>query len=214
MGWLESLDEAVKRDPSGLDPGERRKISEDLVMLSSLGAAAVTYVPVPLSDFFLVTPVQASMVMSVGRVHGRKIDLAEARRILLELAAVCGVGILAQKGFATLSKILLPGLGGLLAGPYAFAVTYGLGKVSIRYFESGGAAEGLKAVFEEAVRDGRRLFSREKVAEFRKRRGQDVEEFARKHAAKAPRRAAKARTKAAKKAPKRAAKASRKGGRA
>ncbi len=183
MGWLESLNAAVMKDTSRLSLAERQKIAEDVVMLSSFGAAAVTYVPLPLSDFFIVTPVQASMVMYVGRVYGRKLELSEAKDILLELGAVCGIGLVAQKGFATLSKIILPGLGGVLAGPYAFAVTYGLGQVAKRYFEKQGATrESLSTAFTDAVKRAKGLFSREKLEEFRRRQGQDVEEFARSHA--------------------------------
>lgn len=181
MGWMDSLNQAAnpKKPNKALSDEERGRIAKDLVVMSSFGSAAVTFAPVPLSDFFLVTPVQASMVMSVGRIYGRKLDLTEAKEILLELAAVCGVGLVAQKGFATLTKLLLPGLGGVLAGPYAFAVTYGLGNVAIRYFASGGApTEVLKSVYEGAVREGKGLFSREKLNEFRKRRGQEVEDFA------------------------------------
>ena len=183
MGWLESLNAAARKDPSKLSQGERQKIAEDLVTFSSFGAAAITYVPIPLSDFLLVTPVQASMVMSVGRVYGRKLELAEAKEILLELGAVCGVGLVAQKGFATLSKIILPGLGGFLAGPYAFAVTYGLGQVAMRYFEKQDATrESLASAFKDAVKKAKGLFSREKLEEFRRRQGQDIEAFARAHA--------------------------------
>jgi len=202
MGWMDSLNDAA-RPRKDLNDGEREKIAKDLVRLSSFGAAAVTFAPLPLSDFFLVTPVQASMVMSVGRVYGRKVDLSEGRDILLELGAVCGVGLVAQKGFATLSKLLLPGLGGILAGPYAFAVTYGLGMVSIRYFASGGAPkEVLKSVFEEAVKEGKKIFSREKLDQFRKERGQEVTDFAQAQTASTPKTPKTPRTTAKRTAPK------------
>ncbi len=206
MGWMDSLN-AAAAPRKDLGDEEREKIARDLVRLSSFGAAVVTFAPVPLSDFFLVTPVQASMVMSVGRVYGRKVDLTEGKEILLELAAVCGVGLVAQKGFATLSKILLPGLGGILAGPYAFAVTHGLGIVAIRYFANGGAPrEVLKSVFDEAVKEGKKIFSREEFEAFRKKQGQAVTDFAQEQsqpkAKKAPKRpAAKRRPAAAKKKP-------------
>ncbi len=194
MRWLDSLNAAALKDTSKLSLAERQKTAEDLVMLSSFGAAAVTYVPIPLSDFFLVTPVQASMVMYVGRVYGRKLELSEAKEILIELGAVCGVGIVAQKGFATLSKIILPGLGGFIAGPYAFAVTYGLGQVAKRYFEKQDATrESLSGTFSDAVKRAKGLFSREKLEEFRRRQGKDVEEFARAHADGSPRRGKPAR---------------------
>lgn len=185
MGWMDSLGSAAKPGKN-LSADERRKISRDLVTMSSMGAAAVTYVPIPLTDFLLVTPVQASMVMAVGRVYGRELTMQEAKEILLELATVCGLGLLAQKGFATLSKILLPGLGGILAGPYAFAVTYGMGHVSMTYFENKDLTrEMLKRVYEEAVAEGKRIFSRKTVEEFRKKKGVEVTHFAKKEAKKA-----------------------------
>jgi uncharacterized protein (DUF697 family) len=184
MSWMDSLGSAA-RPGKNLSPDERKKISKDLVTMSSMGAAAVTYVPVPLTDFVLVTPVQASMVMAVGRVYGRELSMKEAKDILLELATVCGLGLIAQKGFATLSKILLPGLGGLLAGPYAFAVTYGMGHAAMSYFENKDLTrEMLKRVYEEAVAEGKRIFSRKKVEDFRKEKGVEVTNFAKKEAEK------------------------------
>ena len=142
--------------------------------------AAVTYAPVPLTDFVLVTPVQASMVMAVGRVSGRELDFDESKHIVMELASVCGLSLIAQKGFATLSKIFLPGLGGILAGPYAFGVTYGMGRVAIRYFQDREhSRETLKRIFDDAVREAKSLFSIEKLNAFRKKWGKDVDDFAR-----------------------------------
>jgi uncharacterized protein (DUF697 family) len=179
MSWMDSLKAAAKGSKSK-DPDERAKIAGDIVMMASMGAAAVTYAPVPLTDFVLVTPVQASMVMAIGRVSGRELDFDESKHIVVELASVCGLSLIAQKGFATLSKILLPGLGGILAGPYAFGVTYGMGRVAIRYFEDREhSRETLKRVFEDAVREAKSLFSMEKLNAFRKKWGKDVDDFAR-----------------------------------
>lgn len=194
MSWLDSLNAAAKGPKKTVSDAERRKIAQDLVMMSSMGAAAVTYAPIPLTDFVLVTPVQASMVMAVGRVYGRELNLDESKHILLELASVCGLGLLAQKGFATLTKILLPGFGGVLAGPYAFAVTYGMGHVAMSYFEDKDAKrDALKAVFKTAMADAKKIFSREKLDEFRKKRGQEVTDFVNKVTGKkaAPKKAAK-----------------------
>ena len=168
MSWMDSLGKAAKPGKD-LSAEERRKIAKDLVNVSSLGAAAATLVPLPGSDFVVVTSVQASMVAGVGRVYGRELTLQQAKEILLELAAVCGLGLIAQKGFATLTKILLPGLGGVLAGPYAYAVTYGMGHAAISYFENRDLThETMKRVYEEAVAEGKRIFSRQKLDDFRK----------------------------------------------
>ncbi|MHB8872600.1 MAG: hypothetical protein ACYC8T_02840, partial [Myxococcaceae bacterium] len=63
-------------------------------------------------------------------------------------------------------------------GPYAFGVTYGMGHVAMAYFEDKDAKrESLKRVFENAVADAKKIFSREKLDEFRKKRGQEVTDF-------------------------------------
>jgi uncharacterized protein (DUF697 family) len=179
---MDSLGSAAKPG-KGLGPEERRKISKDLVTMSSFGAAAATVVPIPGSDFIAVTAVQASMVVAVGRVFGRELTLAQAKDIVVELAAVCGLGLLAQKGFATITKILLPGLGGVLAAPYAFAVTYGMGNAAMTYFENQDfTKETIKRVYEEAVAEGKRIFSKETFDQFRKKKGPEVEDFAREQA--------------------------------
>lgn len=182
MSWMDSLGSAAKPGKN-LEPQERRKISKDLVTMSSFGSAAATLVPIPGSDFFAVTAVQASMVVAVGRVYGRELTMTQAKDIVLELAAVCGLGLLAQKGFATITKILLPGLGGVLAAPYAFAVTYGMGNAGMTYFENKDfTKETIKRVYEEAVAEGKRIFSRDTFDQFRKKKGAEVEDFARKQA--------------------------------
>jgi uncharacterized protein (DUF697 family) len=179
MSWMDSLKAAAKGAKS-VGPDERARIASDIVMMASMGAAAVTYAPVPLTDFVLVTPVQASMVMAIGRVSGRELDFDESKHIVVELASVCGLSLIAQKGFATLSKIFLPGLGGILAGPYAFGVTYAMGRVAIGYFEDREhSRETLRRIFEDALREGKSLFSLEKLNAFRKKWGKDVDEFAR-----------------------------------
>lgn len=187
MGWMDSLN-AAARNAAKVDPEERATIAQDLVTMSSFASAAVTYAPVPGADFVLVTPIQASMVMAVGRVYGRKLDMDEAKHVLLELGSVCGVSLIAQKGFATASKLLLPVIGGIVAGvlsgPWAFAVTYGMGKVAMNYFSDRQATrESMKSVFDDAVAEGKKLFTKEKLQEFRKKQGRAAEDFARQAAA-------------------------------
>ena len=112
MGWMDSLNAAAKAaGKKKLTTAQAQEIAKDLVMMSSFGSAAVTLVPIPFSDFIAVTAVQASMVTAVGRVYGRELNTEEAKHLVLELASVCGAGLVAQKGFATLTKILLPEIG-------------------------------------------------------------------------------------------------------
>ncbi|MBS2029081.1 MAG: DUF697 domain-containing protein [Deltaproteobacteria bacterium] len=180
MGWLDTLKKAAQGPARhDLTPEQRKAAARDLVQMSSLAAGAVVLAPIPLVDFVAITPIQAAMVMAVGRVHGRVLNLKEAKSVLVELASVCGAGLLARQLFTTATKFLLPGLGGVLSAPYAFAVTWAMGQVATKYFEDPSARETLKQVFEDALAEGKRLFSREAVEEFRRKRGAEVDEFAR-----------------------------------
>ena len=184
MGWVETLKRATARDPGQpLTAAEREQAVLDVLQMSSLGAAAVTYTPLPLVDLVAITPIQAAMVMALGRLHGRTLTLAEGRTILVELASVCGAGLVARQLFTAASKLLLPGIGGMLGGPYAFAVTWALGRTAEGYFEDpAGTRERLKQIFQDALAEGRRLFSKEAVEEFRRKRGGEVETFAQQEA--------------------------------
>jgi uncharacterized protein (DUF697 family) len=179
---MDSLNAAVKDagKKGKLSPEQTESIAEDLVTMSSFGAAAVTLVPIPFSDFVAVTAVQASMVTAVGRIYGRELTLEESKHLVLELASVCGAGLVAQKGFATLTKFLLPGLGGVLAAPWAFAVTWGMGHVAMHYFRHREITrEVLKGVFDKAYANAKSAFTKEKFDEFRKKHGAGVADFVR-----------------------------------
>lgn len=184
MGWMDSLNAAAKAaSKKKLNAAQSEEIAKDLVMMSSFGSAAVTLVPIPFSDFVAVTAVQASMVTAIGRVYGRELNKEEAKHLVLELASVCGAGLIAQKGFATLTKILLPGLGGVLAAPWAFGITWGMGHVAIAYFSNREVTKAvLKTVFSKAKSEAGSVFTKQKFDEFRKKHGGGVEEFVRQEA--------------------------------
>ncbi len=178
MGWMDSLNEAARAGKKKLTEEQSEAITDDLIVMSSFGAATVTLLPIPLSDFMVVTPIQASMVTAIGRVWGRELTLEESKHVVLELAGVCGLSLVAQKGFATLTKILLPGLGGVLAAPWAFAVTYGMGRVATQYFRHRELTRtAMKTIFDQAVAEGKSAFSKDKFNEFRKKHGKGVEDF-------------------------------------
>lgn len=185
MGWMDSLNAAAKAaQKKKLTGPQAEEIAKDLVMMSSFGSAAVTLVPIPFSDFVAVTAVQASMVTAIGRVYGRELNSEEAKHLVLELASVCGAGLVAQKGFATLTKIFLPGLGGVLAAPWAFGITWGMGHVAMTYFANREVTKAvLKTVFTKAKDEAGSVFTKEKFDEFRKKHGKGVEEFVREEVA-------------------------------
>jgi uncharacterized protein (DUF697 family) len=187
MGWIDSLRKVAGPDKSLATPAEREEAARGVIQTSALGAAAVALAPLPVLDIVAITPLQAAMVMGVGKVYGRTLDLRESKEVLVELASVCGAGLLARQVFTTATKFLLPGLGGVLSAPYAYAVTWAIGVTAMRYFDDvDGNQERLRRVFENALAEGKRMFSKQAVEEFRRRRGSEVDSFVEEETAPAP----------------------------
>lgn len=169
MSWLDTLAEIRKTDWSQVPEAEREATSIEVVQIASYAAAAASVVPVPLVDIALLLPVHTAMVMTVGHVHGRNLSDAEAKRVAMELGAVAGVTLAGRAALSVLKKVLLPGLGGLLAAPASFAVTYALGRVANVYFKDPEASrEDLKQVFSDAFREGKQSYSEDKLKDHKR----------------------------------------------
>jgi uncharacterized protein (DUF697 family) len=182
MSWLDRLAEIRSRDWSEAEPDERRSKAREVIQISSYAAAAAAVVPVPMAELALLLPIHTAMVMTVGHVFGRPVSRTEAARVAVELGAIAGLTMAGTAALSALRKILLPGVGGVLAAPASFALTWGLGKASIEYFENPDwSRERLRVVFAEAMAEGRKLFSKERLDDFRARygEGEDVAEQAR-----------------------------------
>jgi uncharacterized protein (DUF697 family) len=167
MSWLDKLAEIRKTDWSKVPEAEREAAAREVVQIASYAAAAAAVVPVPLVDIALLLPVHTAMVMTVGHVHGRNLSDAEAKRVALELGAVAGVTLAGRAALSALKKFFLPGIGGVLAAPASFAVTWALGRVANAYFTDPELSrEDLKKVFSEAFKEGKANYSEEKLEDF------------------------------------------------
>lgn len=170
MSWLDSLDEIRKRDWAAAPIEERRAKAREVVDICSYGGCLASVVPVPLADLAILLPVHSAMVMTIGHVFGRSITQTEARKIAVELGAVAGLSFAGVAAISAIKRLVLPGVGGLLSIPATFALTWGLGRASIAYFEDPTLArDELRRVFEEAMSEGKSVFSPEAFEAFRKK---------------------------------------------
>lgn len=167
MSWLDTLAEIRKTDWSKVPGAEREAAAREVVQIASYAAAAASVVPIPLVDIAFLLPVHTSMVMTVGHVHGRNLSDAEAKRVALELGAVAGVTLAGRAALSAIKKILLPGLGGVLAAPASFAVTWALGRAAIAYFKDPSLSrDDLRRVFSDAFKEGKASYDEERLEEF------------------------------------------------
>ncbi|MCC7387025.1 MAG: DUF697 domain-containing protein [Deltaproteobacteria bacterium] len=170
MSWLDTLEEIRKRDWTEAPAKEREAKSREVVNICAYAASVTAVVPVPLADLALLLPVHSVMVMTVGHIYGRKINQAEAKRIALELGAVAGLSFAGLAAIGALKRLLLPAVGGLLSIPATFALSWGLGRASMTYFERPELSrDELKKVFEEAIKEGKSVFSPEAFERFRQK---------------------------------------------
>lgn len=165
MSWLDTLEDIRKKDFSKVSMEKRDAAARDVVNMASYACAVVAISPIPFSDAVLMLPVQSAMVVTVGHVYGRKVTEADAKSLIVELAATAGLGMLARQGI----KAILPVFGALLTVPAAFAMNWGIGRVAMEYFRNPGMPkEQLKKIYEAAKEEGAGLFSKERFDMFRK----------------------------------------------
>jgi uncharacterized protein (DUF697 family) len=168
MSWLDTFAEIRSRDWSQEPESARESTAREVVTISAYAGAAAAVVPVPLVDLALLLPFHSAMVMTIGHVYGRPVTKAEAKRVALELGAVAGVTFAGRAALTALKKLLLPGLGGMLAAPASFAITWGFGQLVIAYFKDPGLSqEELKKVFRRGIDDAAQVFSAEAFERWR-----------------------------------------------
>lgn len=178
MSWLDTLDEIRSADWTEASDESRERATRDVLLMSSYASAATAaLVPIPIAEMALMIPIQSTMVMTIGHVHGRTLSKAEAKRVVLELGAVAGVALAGRAAITALKKFVMPGLGGVLAAPATFALTFGLGKASVAYFTTPGVSrDELKSLFSDAVKEGKSMFSMEAFERFRNEDDPDASE--------------------------------------
>lgn len=165
MSWLDTLEAIRTKDFSKSSMKDRDTAARDVVNLCSYGCAVVAVSPIPFSDAVISLPIQSAMVITVGHIYGRKVTSAAAKDLIVEMGATAGLGILARQGI----KALLPLVGALLTIPAAFAANWAMGRVAIEYFRTPGTSkERLRQVYEDARKEAKGLFSRERFEQFRK----------------------------------------------
>ena len=169
MSWLDRFSDIRSRDWSEVPAPEREAMAREVVQMTAYASAAASVVPVPFVDLALLLPFHTAMVMTVGHVYGRTLTDAEAKRVALELGAIAGVTLAGRAAVSVLKKLVLPGIGGLLAAPASFGVTWAFGRLTIAYFADPDLSrEDLTSVFKDAMKEGTKHFSKEAFDRFRR----------------------------------------------
>jgi uncharacterized protein (DUF697 family) len=139
--------------------------SETVCTRFALYAAAGGVIPVPFLDLAAITALQVRMIEVLCKIHDKPFNEQTAKIAIGTVVSTFGVYPVASRYIASGLK-LIPGIGQLLgatAGPaIAGGLTYALGKMFSRHFETGGSLLNIdlgdaKAAFNEYYEKGKKL---------------------------------------------------------
>lgn len=102
---------------------------------ATIAGGAVLANPLPLSDFFILAPIQIGMIMKLASIYGRRIDENSG----LEVLGTLGAGFAAKQVFHGVIS-LLPVAKNIIGPPYAAAATHGIGHAAKAFFKKGTVA--------------------------------------------------------------------------
>ena len=112
----------IADDPS-IPEGDKLTI---IINATSLLCAILIVQPIPLADFFILTPIQVAGVLAMSQVMGQPLGKNGAGELVTSIAAVVGGGVIAQQLMYAGVKTFVPILGGIAIIPVVYAATYGL----------------------------------------------------------------------------------------
>ncbi len=135
-----------------------RDAGRHYIMAFSLIAAGAAAVPLPFATMPVLTTLQVSLVVLLGKLYGQTLTPAQAGGVV---SAIAG-GFLAQAIGRELIKFL-PGFGSVIAASWAAAYTWALGEGACVYFGDlmGGKKpnpQRIQAVMQESFKAARERF--------------------------------------------------------
>lgn len=152
------------------DPREER--CRQLTERCGYAAAALTVLPIPGSELIGVMPLHVGMVIGIGEEYGQTLTKESAMELITRIGATVGLSLVGSRLAMTAGKIILPGLGGLIAAPFMFASTLAIGTVARLYFSRDGKlSKGeMKRAYDREVKRAKSAFDPTKARSSEARR--------------------------------------------
>jgi len=131
----------------------QKLIADRLTKSTAMVCAGIAATPTPLADIAPITTAQVMLVIAIGYLGGRRMDLGAAREFLAAAGANVGAGFVLREAARALVQIV-PGFGQAISASVAYAGTYAVGTAATAYFLH-GQTDNLKEQFRDAFRKGR-----------------------------------------------------------
>jgi uncharacterized protein (DUF697 family)/predicted GTPase len=140
----------------------QRKVANRLVQAVSVVCGALGAAPLPVADIAPITGLQVSMIVGIGYLSGRNLDMEAAT----EFIAAMGVNAGAAFGFREAARALVqfvPLAGNAVSAAIAYGATYALGKAAIAYFIGDADEEEARDIFERQKSEAKQEFDEESL---------------------------------------------------
>jgi small GTP-binding protein len=130
-----------------------------LIYSKAAVAAGVAFVPIPIADILVLTPIQIAMVTAIGYLHGIEVTGERAA----ELMGVVGAGIGFREAARQIVK-LIPGYGSAISASIAFAGTVALGEAAHLWFKRNMRVDvsDLRTLFQRTAEKAKEEYSLER----------------------------------------------------
>ena len=139
--------------------------ADKLIEKCGYASAALTIIPIPGSEIIAVMPIHVAMVTGIGSIYDCEVSQNSAIKLVMEILTTAGISLVGSRIAITTSKILLPGLGGLIGAPFIFASTIAIGAVAKIYFKNEGNIDknDIKSIYKESSKKARKNFDKNKM---------------------------------------------------
>ncbi len=111
----------------------QQTIANRLTQSTAVVCGGIAATPVPVADIAPITTAQVLLVMSIGYVGGRRMDMETARDFLVATGVNVGAGFAFREAARALVQFV-PGYGQAVSAGVAYAATVAIGKTATRYF--------------------------------------------------------------------------------
>lgn len=112
-------------------------LAKKITNVFSAISSTVALTPIPLSDIYILVPLQAGLVSMIATLAGRDADEKSAKEFIVSLGGVTAIGYFCRtlvQQVAKLANAALPGSGSLLSSGVAASATKMIGNAAIEYY--------------------------------------------------------------------------------
>jgi uncharacterized protein (DUF697 family) len=161
LGIMYDLKKKLSDDYFKIESNEAFDAEEKIkriIRITCVGCAGVAATPIPVADFFILTPIQGYMGYKIARVRGVDISERGAVEAVKEILGVVGLGLLARQ-IAISALKFIPIWGSVANIPVVFGLTYAVGQVMDHYLTEKAAGRraadsAMKKIFKESRAEG------------------------------------------------------------